>query len=415
MKRFAILAVVMLVAFAARAQQNVKKLAEKGDVEACLTLAKEDIKEYRFEEAGEWLEKARTTLAKKKQTHAEVEQLQQEASKGERILRGTDRILVIDSMVVDKVDFLKAYRLSEETGSLDSYAHFFTSVEDGSLYMTELGNRLYFGKRMEDGSKRICTSDQLADGSWGDPHPILGIAGDATEEDYPFMAADGATLYFASEGREDGLGGFDIYVTRASEGTNFLKPENLGMPYNSPFNDYMMVIDEFNELGWFASDRYQKEGNVCIYVFIPNESRQPFDYDEEDPETVREAALLRNIRTTQYDKDLLAKGKLHLKEAQLYQPEIKAVREFELVIDDSHIYTSFIHFKNNQAAMLCKEWVGKKKELTDLVESLQDNRQAYAKGKYDLASTIRKQESQEEKLTAEVHAMEKQIRKLELQ
>ena len=27
-------------------------------------------------------------------------------------------------------------------------------------------------------------------------------------------------------------------------------------------------ITEFNDLGWFASDRYQPEGKVCIYVFI---------------------------------------------------------------------------------------------------------------------------------------------------
>lgn len=415
MKRLTFLVLVILAAFTAKAQQDVKKLAEKGDVEACLTLAKQNIENYRFAEAGDWLDKAQATLAKKKKTNAELEQLQEEVYKGERILRGTDQVMVIDSMVVDKADFLQAYRLSEETGSLDSYAHFFTSVEDGSLYMTELGNRLYFGKRMEDGSKRICTSDQLADGSWGEPHQISGISSDDSEEDYPFMAADGSTLYFASKGREDGLGGFDIYVTRASEGNHFLKPENLGLPYNSPYNDYMMVIDEFNELGWFASDRYQEEGKVCIYVFLPNESRQPFDYDDDDPEQIRATALLKSIKATQTDPERLAKGRQHLQEARVYKPETKAIREFELVIADGRIYTSFIHFKNNQAAMLCKEWVEKKKELLALGNVLQENRKAYAGGKKDLASAIRSQESQQETLSAEIKAMEKQIRVLELQ
>lgn len=415
MKKIGILALAFFMALAAHAQQNVQKLAQRGDVKACLTLAREDIDQYKFEEAEEWLAKAETTLKKKKQKNEELEQLRAEASRGLRMLRGTDQVLFIDSVVVDKADFLQAYKLSEETGSLDSYAHFFTSVEDGTLYMTELGNRIYFGKRMEDGSKRICTSDQLADGTWSNAREVSGISAEGSTEDYPFMGSDGATLYFASDGRADGLGGYDIYVTRALEGTDFLKPENMGMPYNSPYNDYMMVIDELNELGWFASDRYQPEGKVCIYIFVPNETRHAFDYDNDDPEKIRATAMLHRISDTQTDEEALNKGRLHLQEALLYRPAEKVVKEFEFVIDDSRIYTSYIHFKSNQAAMLCKEWVGRKKQLDDLRQSLDNNRQTYSKGQYNLASTIRNQESQLQLLSEEVHNMEKQIRRLELQ
>ena len=415
MKKIFILTMAFFMGLTASAQQNVAKLAQRGDVNACLTLAKEDITNYRFEEAEEWLAKAETTLKKKKQKSDELEQLRAEAARGLRMLRGTDQVLFIDSVVVDKADFLEVYKLSEETGSLDSYAHFFTSVEDGTLYKTELGNRIYFGKRMEDGSKRICTSDQLADGTWSSSHEVTGISAEGSNEDYPFVGSDGSTLYFASEGRAEGLGGYDIYVTRAIEGTDFLKPENMGMPYNSYYNDYMMVIDELNELGWFASDRYQPEGKVCIYIFVPNESRHAFDYDNDDLDKIRATALLRSISDTQTDEDALNTGRLHLQEALLYRPAEKTVKEFEIVIDDAHVYTSYIHFKSNQAAMLCKEWVGRKKQLDSLRQSLDDNRLNYSKGQYNLASTIREQEAQLQALSAEVHNMEKQIRKLELQ
>ena len=53
----------------------------------------------------------------------------------------------------------------------------------------------------------------------------------------------------------------------------------MGFPFNSYANDYMLVIDETCNVGWFASDRYQPEGKVCIYTFIPNESRNPYDYE----------------------------------------------------------------------------------------------------------------------------------------
>ena len=394
--------------------QQTRKLAERGDVKACLTLARECVPQYKFEEAEEWLDKAETTLKKKKQTNASLDSLREVCARGNRMLRGTDRVLVLDSLVVDKTEFLQAYRLSEETGSLDSYAHFFTSVEDGTLYKTELGDRIYYGKRMDDGSKRLCTSDQLADGSWGEPHALAGTEAEDTNEDYPFMAGDGTTLYFASEGREDALGGYDIYVTRLGENDRYLKPENMGMPYNSPANDYMMVIDELNQLGWFASDRYQPDSLVCIYVFVPNESRHPFDYESDDADEIRETAMLQSIGVTQTDEEALALGRQHLKEALEYRPETKVEKEFVLVIDDSKVYTSYAHFRNHQAAMLCKEWVSKKKELASLTESLEQNRLTYSKGTYKLASTIREQETHLESLSAEVKQMEKQIRKLEL-
>ena len=122
MKKIFILTMAFFMGLTASAQQNVAKLAQRGDVNACLTLAKEDITNYRFEEAEEWLAKAETTLKKKKQKSDELEQLRAEAARGLRMLRGTDQVLFIDSVVVDKADFLEVYKLSEETGSLDSYA-----------------------------------------------------------------------------------------------------------------------------------------------------------------------------------------------------------------------------------------------------------------------------------------------------
>ncbi len=54
------------------------------------------------------------------------------------------------------------------------------------------------------------------------------------------------------------------------------------MPFDSPYNHYMHVIDQYNNLGWFASDRFQPEGKICIYVFIPNSSKQTYNYEAMD-------------------------------------------------------------------------------------------------------------------------------------
>ena len=87
---------------------------------------------------------------------------------------------------------------------------------------------------------------------------------------------DGVTLYFANNG-ENSLGGYDIFMTRRSdgdgEGKEYFQPQNVGMPYNSPFNDFMMAIDEASGLGWWATDRNQIPGKVTVYVFIPSQMR----------------------------------------------------------------------------------------------------------------------------------------------
>ena len=78
----------------------------------------------------------------------------------------------------------------------------------------------------------------------------------------------------------------------------YLAPENVGMPFNSPTTIIVYVIDEFNNLGWFASDRYQPEGKVCVYVFIPASSKQVYNYENMDKSKLIKLAQLHSIKDT---------------------------------------------------------------------------------------------------------------------
>ena len=60
----------------------------------------------------------------------------------------------------------------------------------------------------------------------------------------------------------------------------------------------MYAIDEFNNIGWFASDRYQPDNKVCIYVFVPNSSKEVYNYESTDEQIIINAASLRSIHTT---------------------------------------------------------------------------------------------------------------------
>lgn len=39
------------------------------------------------------------------------------------------------------------------------------------------------------------------------------------------------------------------------------------MPFNSIYNDYMYVVDEAKNVGWFVTDRYQEADKVTVYQF----------------------------------------------------------------------------------------------------------------------------------------------------
>jgi outer membrane protein OmpA-like peptidoglycan-associated protein len=84
-------------------------------------------------------------------------------------------------------------------------------------------------------------------------------------EVFPFIAADG-TLYFASDGH-GGYGNLDLFYTSETGKDKWGKPVNLGVPFNSPTDDFGFIVDRDNKNGYFSSDRSGGFGADDIYTF----------------------------------------------------------------------------------------------------------------------------------------------------
>ncbi len=78
---------------------------------------------------------------------------------------------------------------------------------------------------------------------------------------YPSLSPDGQTLYFASD-RPDGLGGFDIYVSKKT-GTEWSFPLNLGAPVNSPGDEITPFFT--GETLYFSSNWHQGFGGFDVF------------------------------------------------------------------------------------------------------------------------------------------------------
>ena len=205
-----------------------------------------------------------------------------------QMLNSVQQVVFIDSMVVDADNYMSYIPLSPYSGKLTQQAG------QGGTFTNEMGDRR-LSTVIKDSITTIANSDFIAN-RWTQPQPIIGIGDNAAAN--PFLMPDGITLYYAQKG-EKSIGGYDIYLTRYnSERGSFLKPENLGMPFASEANDLFYAIDEFNQLGYFVTDRRQPEGKVCIYVFIPKETRRTYQPEAYSNEQLRRLAAISSIADT---------------------------------------------------------------------------------------------------------------------
>ena len=321
----------------------------------------------------------------------------------------TQQIIIVDSIVVNKDQFLASIRLSSECGQLMNTGAFFRNQLQGTLYLNEMGNKVYFSQ--PDGhQQQLYTADKLGN-EWSKPQPLQGLSEGIDEASYPFMLTDGLTFYFAGKG-EESIGGYDIFMTRYdSRSGSFLKPENIGMPFNSEANDYMYAIDEANRISYFASDRRQPEGKVCIYIFIPSDTRKTYDNSKYTEEQIRNVADIASIADTWGDGSE--------RKAALDRIKSKyATHDIPGQLVSTGDVASTVEFHSKEANSLYQKLL-KEQNALDIVNSNLDMlRQKYHKAnaseRNSMKSEILKLEEQALQLNASVKQLTKATRNAEI-
>ena len=330
----------------------------------------------------------------------------------------TQQIIFIDSVVVAKDDILSIIRLNPESGKLDTFDQFFRSEghTDSYVYLNEMGNKCYFSDENANGQMQLYTLDKLGE-EWSEPLALKGINEGISEANYPFMMTDGTTFYFAAKGKES-IGGYDIFVTRSdSENGQFLRPENIGMPFNSEANDYLYVIDELSNIGYFVTDRRQPAGKVCVYIFIPPTSRHIYNSDAYSDEQLRGFADISRIANT-WGKGTERKQALErLKAISKTNPTQQLKSAVNFIVNDRVTYTDISQFQAPDSPDLYRELQSTKKQLKDIEQLLEKSRNFYAKAKPEdkrvLRTEILDAERQFVRLTTDVKTLEKRIRQSE--
>lgn len=383
------------------AEPYLRFAASKRIPEAYKYLARLCFVTYQFDEGLENYDLYIKTLKKNQDA---IDALQPEIEKmkmGKRFMSRVEEVQIIDSVIVDKKDFFIHFKMSPESGKIFGYDMFFgtsTAPEGATVYQTQRGDKIVYSDVREDAGFDIFSRNRLADGNWSEPVAMRGQVNTEANEKYPFLLSDGVTLYFSSDG-EESLGGYDIFVTRYDLNNDaYLAPENVGMPFNSVFNDYMMVIDEMNNVGWFASDRYQPDGQLIIYLFIPNAEK--IVYRGEDQEEARSLAQIRSIKQT-WKPDVSYEELINRIMNMPQEEPVIQKGDFEFIVDDNTIYIRLDDFKNAEA-----------RNLYEKAQAAWKNRESIEQSVSDLRRRYEAEEENRESLSKDILSMEDKLKSL---
>jgi len=333
-----------------------------------------------------------------------------------RMLRNTSRICFIDSFLISKDELFSTYIIGESTGSFYPAGQFFDDETEGEVFLPETEQNVLYSRLTASGQYRLFTKFKSFD-RWTDETPVNGLETDGDLR-YPFLQNDGITIYYAATGSES-MGGLDIFVSRYNTSTGkYLKPENIGMPFNSEGNDYLYVIDEANNLGWFATDRRQPADTVCVYVFIPSERNQKFNYENEDIHAIHRAARITSIEESQTDLAAVRAARQRLTLLRYQLAEKAEQGSFTYIIDDFTTYHDVDDFKCPDAAKMFQTWTDLKHKYESDLARLNRQRDEYADAspmeKQRMTSQLLDLEEKVLQTERQVISMENQIRTTEI-
>lgn len=282
-----------------------------------------------------------------------------QAQKISRYLKRVEKITILDSVLMPYNDFLNAYQLSVEAGTLAMDTNHLVT------YTNQRNDRRLFAQK-QDSTIALCMQYRLLD-TWEKAELLPKNVNSGTLQNYPFGLSDGLTIYFSSS-NPDGFGGYDIYITRYNTANQtFATSENLGFPYNSPANDYMYAIDELRSIGYFATDRFTSNDSVCVYTFAIPEYKT---YHK----NVSQDSLVCYAQLKYYDRAVPRKD--------TKTDSIKAQKTIEhediyFIINDSVVYTSDEDFQTPKALELFAQYEQIQSDYEQVTTQLASLRETY--------------------------------------
>jgi epidermal growth factor receptor substrate 15 len=258
-----------------RTDEYLKESAAQGIYQANFFLGETRHIQYNFSKAIEYYNKFKESARLREIRETDVDRHIRMAENGLELIKYAYELKVVNNRTINKQNFHYSYDFSDFGGRIIVKPDRYRTRPDRSIkepdlmYISDRHNVIYmssYGAR-RGGSKNIYKIEQHG-ADWGEPEILPSPINDDYDQAYPFIAADGVTLYFSSKGHNS-MGGYDIFKSVFDTiSRTWTQPENLDFPINTPFDDVMYVADVFNETAFFSSDRDARDNRITIYRIL---------------------------------------------------------------------------------------------------------------------------------------------------
>ncbi|MBN8578903.1 MAG: OmpA family protein [Cytophagales bacterium] len=138
------------------------------------------------------------------------------------------------------------------------------------LFTAKLPQNLFYKKSDENLEKDIYITVLDGAGKWSAPTNLGKQINTAGDELSPFLAADGRTLYFATNGRP-GYGSYDIFMSKRTgeSWTEWTEPVNLGPEINTNSFDAYYTLSAAADYAIMVSDRNSIGASDLVRIKLP--------------------------------------------------------------------------------------------------------------------------------------------------
>lgn len=338
--------------------------------------------------------------------HKSVDDLMSKAQVGNKMIGHIEKVVFLDSVIVDKNELLQVYPSDENIGYISSQKED-DVAQQLMVFVSGKKDFRIIAKQNHDRGTDLYHSNRYLSG-WSNPILLSENINSTEDENYPFMLSDGITLFFASKRADNNLGGYDIFMAGLASDGNFLKPQNIGMPFNSPANDYMLIVDEVRHIGYFATDRNMPKDKVIVYAYRYTPTKELWGKEDS-------LAIL-------YAKNIVIDGGktsvLHNIRQKNTTTSISTDHTFNFIVNHTTVYHQYSDFTNEVALSRFKDWEALESQIYTLQQQLLSVRMKYHNHldiyeKEKLGQVIATTEQEYKALTTKANRLAKEVRLLE--
>jgi len=168
-----------------------------------------------------------------------------------------------NNLKIGQVYLFKTTKAAGKWGSIQALPFNDKRWSTGNPAISKDGKTLYFASNREGsmGDTDIWKVEVKDNNSYGEPVNLGPGVNTEGKENFPYITDDNK-LYFASNGRQ-GFGALDIFEIDLDKGT---VARNVGLPVNSPKDDFAFSFNNGSNIGFFSSNR---SGIDQMYSAVP--------------------------------------------------------------------------------------------------------------------------------------------------